>query len=181
MNKQFKFTSHSALSFSVSVHGRQTYINFSPAYRGLSYFITTDELVAEKVRAHRWFREGRIKESVEELIPAKKEHPYIQAPMPEKKKYSILGKTMAAPKSVNPQRQDMEEDRVVKEEPTVEGTTDNAENGVSSFVAEDVTSFMEAKEFFITNFGIQRSEMPTKEAVSALCGQYNVVFPNYPL
>ena len=176
MNKQYKFTSRSALSFSVNVHGLQTYINFSPAYRGLSFFITTDEAVSAKVRTHRWFREGRIKESVEVLLPPKKEQAYIQVPIPEKKKYSILGKTMATPKAAQPRQ---EEQPVVKEDLTT-GHQENQDKP-QSFVAEEVSSFMEAKEFFITNYGVQRSDVSTKEAVASLCKELNVVFPNYPL
>lgn len=168
--------SRSALSFAVNAHGRQTYINFSPAYRGLSYFITTDEVLASKVRAHRWFREGRITESAEEILPAKEPRPYVQPPMPEKKKYSILGKTMATPKAAQPQQ---EEQPVVKENLTT-GQSENQDKP-QSFVAEDVTTFMEAKEFFITNYGLQRSEVSTKEALAECCKLYKVVFPNYPL
>ena len=182
MTRQFKFTSRSSLSFSVSVHGRQTYINFSPAYRGLSYFITTDEAVAAKVRLHRWFREGRIKESVEELLPAVKEKEYIQAPVPQKKKYSILGKTMAAPMNAKPHQDTVPVAHEANNLPSASAVeSPSPKEEVQSFVAEDVTSFMEAKEFFITNYGMQRSEVSTKEAVAALCKELNVVFPNYPL
>jgi len=180
MNKQFKFTSRSSLSFSVNAHGRQAYVNFSPAYRGLSYFITKDEVLAARIRAHRWFREGRITEAVEELLPPKKEQAYIQAPMPEKKKYSILGKTMAAPRQKQePATEASTASSVTPESP--ERPESAAEEPAPSIISEDVASFMEAKEFFITNYGVQRSDVSTKEAVAALCRQFNVVFPNYPL
>lgn len=168
--------SRSALSFAVNAHGRQTYINFSPAYRGLSYFITTDEVLASKVRAHRWFREGRITESAEEILPAKEPRPYVQPPMPEKKKYSILGKTMATPQQKQPSADPVPE---VPESPEHLGNLAN--DPAPAIVAEDVTTFMEAKEFFITNYGLQRSEVSTKEALAECCKLYKVVFPNYPL
>lgn len=172
--KQFKFMSRSALSFAVNAHGRQTYINFSPAYRGLSYFITTDEVLASKVRAHRWFREGRITESAEEILPAKEPRPYVQPPMPEKKKYSILGKTMAKPQQKQPSVPES-----APESP--ENPELLANDTAPAIVAEDVTTFMEAKEFFITNYGLHRSEVSTKEALAECCKLYKVVFPNYPL
>lgn len=174
--KQFKFMSRSALSFAVNAHGRQTYINFSPAYRGLSYFITTDEVLASRIRAHRWFREGRITESTEEVLPPRESRPYVQPPIPEKKKYTILGKAMATPKSPQPQQK---EQPVVKEDLTTAQTEE--QRNPQSFLAEDVTTFMEAKEFFITNYGLQRSDVSTKDAVAELCKMYNVIFPNYPL
>lgn len=172
--KQFKFKSRSALSFAVNAHGRQTYINFSPAYRSLSYFITTDEVLASKIRAHRWFREGRITESAEEILPPKEARPYIQPPVPEKKKYSILGKAMATPQP--------------KQQPTPSAAPEPpgnpeplANDPTPAIMVEDVTSFMEAKEFFITNYGVRRSDVSTKEAVADFCRLYGVSFPNYPL
>lgn len=177
MSKQYKFQSRSALSFAVNAHGRQTYVNFSPAYRGLSYFITSDEVLAGKIRSHRWFREGRIKETVEDVLPASEQRPYIQAPMPVKKAYSILGKPMAAPKPKQASKAPAEIDI-----PEIPSVSDRQESSQSSpFVAEDVASFMEAKEFFITKYGVQRSEVSTKDAVSVLCKRFNVTFPNYPL
>jgi hypothetical protein len=59
--------------------------------------------------------------------------------------------------------------------------TEALQEASTAIVAEDVTSFMEAKEFFITNYGVQRSDVANKEAVSQLCKQYNVTFPNYPV
>ena len=72
-----------------------------------------------------------------------------------------------------------------KEEPVVKEnlTTEQSEEqqNPNSFVADEVSSFMEAKEFFITNYGVQRSDVASKDAVAALCKEYNVVFPNYPI
>lgn len=177
MSKQYKFQSRSALSFAVNAHGRQTYVNFSPAYRGLSFFITSDEVLAGKIRSHRWFREGRITETVEDILPASEERPYVQPPVPERKTYSILGKPMASPKPKQATKSPAD-----IEIPGVPPVVEKKENSqVPAFVADDVASFMEAKEFFITNFGVQRSEVSTKDAVSALCKRFNVTFPNYPL
>ena len=172
--KQYKFTSRSALSFAVTHAGRQMYVNFSPAYRGLAYFITTDESLALKIRSHRWYREGRINEQVVDILPPAEEKKFIPTAPPEPKKYSILGKSMAstmpaAGKEAQYPASFPEEDQNPKEQPS------------ASIVADEVSSFMEAKEFFITNFGVQRSEMTSKDAIAALCKQYNVTFPNYPV
>lgn len=151
------------------------YVTFSPAYRGLSFFITTDENLAKKIRLHRWFRDGRINEQIVEIKPAKEEKPFQPVAPPEPKKYSILGRPMAT--AVKPQQEAAaetntapfpEEDQNPKEQP-------------AAFVADEVTSFMEAKEFFITNYGVSRSEVTSKDAIALLCKDHNVTFPNYQL
>lgn len=173
--KQYKFISRSALSFSVLHGGRQMYVNFSTAYRGLSYYITTDAALAEKIRRHRWFRDGRITEQAVEMEgPAEEKH-YEPTMPPAPKKYSILGKTMAAPqapKTVKPQPEKL---------PVMEDQNPKETEGANPFMAEEVTSFMEAKEFFITNYGVQRSDVSSKDAIAQLCKEFGVVFPNYPV
>lgn len=170
--KQYKFTSRSALSFAVAHNGRQTYVSFSPAYRGLSYFITTDESLAQKIRKHRWYREGRINEQIVEIKPAKEEKPFQPTMPPEPKKYSILGKPMAVAQPVKSQQQETPQAKAITAE---QAPTETA----PALVTEDVTSFMEAKEFFITNYGLSRAEVANKEAIAQLCKEHNIAFPNY--
>lgn len=169
--KQYKFKSRSALSFAVMHNGRQMYVNFSPAYRGLSFYITTDPSLADKIRKHRWFREGRIDEEVVEILPAMEAKPYQPAMPQEPKRYSILGKPMSTsvPKQHEP----------VAEMPQQVPAQESAASAAIS--PDEVSSFMEAKEFFITNYGLQRSDVANKDAVAALCKEFGVVFPNYPL
>lgn len=174
--KQYKFRSRSALSFAVMHEGRQMYVNFSPTYRGLSYYITTDPGLAEKIRKHRWFREGRVSEEVVEIQPAKEANPFQPTMPPEPKKYSILGKSMSSSMPVKSQQK---EGSVVKENLAAEKSEDQQDS--RPFVADEVSSFMEAKEFFITNYGLQRSEVASKDSIQQLCKEYNVVFPNYQL
>ena len=152
------------------------YVNFSPTYRGLSYYITTDSGLAEKIRKHRWYREGRVSEEVVEIQPAKESKPFEPTMPPEPKKYSILGKSMA---STMPGKPLQKEEPVVKENLTTEQSEE--QQNPQSFVADEVSSFMEAKEFFITNYGVHRSDVASKDAVAALCKEFNVVFPNYPI
>ena len=78
-----------------------------------------------------------------------------------------------------PAKPQQREEPVVKENFTTEQSEEQQNS--QSFVADEVSSFMEAKEFFITNFGVQRSDVASKDAVAALCKEYNVTFPNYPL
>ena len=175
--KQYKFTSRSALSFAVTHGGRQMYVTFSPAYRGLAYFITTDESLAVKIRAHRWFREGRINEQVVDILPPAEEKKFTPTAPPEPKKYSILGRSMASsmPAASKAVQQDQSQASFPEEDQNPK------EQASSSIVADEVSSFMEAKEFFITNYGVQRSDVASKDAISALCKEYNVTFPNYPV
>lgn len=170
--KQYKFTSRSALSFATTHNGRQMYVTFSPAYRGLAFFITTDEALAAKIRAHRWYRDGRIQEQVVDILPAAEEKKFTPTAPPEPKRYSILGKPMA---TTQPAKQEEAARPAEAAEPEA------PQEASTAIVAEDVTSFMEAKEFFITNYGVQRSEVANREALAQLCKQYSVTFPNYPL
>lgn len=78
-----------------------------------------------------------------------------------------------------PGKPQLKEEEVVKENLTA-GMSEEQQNP-QSFVADEVSSFMEAKEFFITNYGVQRSDVASKDAVAALCKEYNVVFPNYSI
>ena len=171
--KQYKFKSRSALSFAVTHNGRQMYVTFSPAYRGLAYFITTDESLAAKIRSHRWFREGRINEQVVDILPPVEEKKFTPTAPPEPKKYSILGRSMA---STMPAASKEAQPASLPEE-----DQNPNEQASARIVADEVSSFMEAKEFFITNFGVQRSDVASKDAVSALCKEYGVTFPNYPV
>lgn len=66
MKKLYKFVANSSLSFAVIHCGRMMYINFSAFFRGKSTYHTTDRELAEKIRAHKWYREGRITETIEE-------------------------------------------------------------------------------------------------------------------
>lgn len=64
MKKLYKFVASSSLSFAVIHCGRMMYVNFSAFFRGKSTYHTTDRELAEKIRAHKWYREGRITEVV---------------------------------------------------------------------------------------------------------------------
>ena len=75
-----------------------------------------------------------------------------------------------------PQKPQQKEESVVKENLITEQSEVQ-----QTFVADEVTSFMEAKEFFITNYGVQRSDVSSRDAIAALCKELNVTFPNYPL
>ena len=176
---QYKFSSRSSLSFAVHHNGRARYVNFSPSYRNQSYFITNDVTLAEKIRQHRWFKEGRISEEIVEIQPAKVTPAYQPSAPAEKKTYSILGRPMATntPKPAdteNEQNNDSNEQSDVAEE-----IINQKPEVANQFSVDSVTSFMEAKEFFVNNYGIARSECANRAMLEALCQHYNVQFPNY--
>ena len=180
----YNFTAPSALSFSVVHRGRKMFVNFSLPINGVARYMTKDEGLAKKICAHRWFRQGLIRLSVQEeadAVPQKRDEK--PATVPEHPSYTILGKPMSPkiPTFCHP----VPADEPVQETPTEEATGEEVPveepSAVSQFTPECVTSFMEAKEYFTTVLGVDRSLCTTKEAIAALCGQYNVEFPNYRL
>ena len=85
------------MSFAVIHCGRMMYINFSAFFRGKSTYHTTDRELAEKIRAHKWYREGRITEIIEEdedVIHDENEENSVLQEKEVKQRYSILGKRM---------------------------------------------------------------------------------------
>lgn len=180
----YNFTSSSALSFSVIHRGRKLFVNFSLPINGVARYMTRDEGLAKKICAHRWFRQGLIQLAVQdEADTVSQKRDEKPATVPEHPTYTILGKPMS-PK-IPTFRHPIPVDEPVQESPAEEvaGEEVPAEepSAVSQFTPESVTSFLEAKEYFTTVLGVDRSLCTTKEAIAALCGQYNVEFPNYRL
>lgn len=58
----YQFRAKSAISFRVINRGREMYVTFSQCFRGSSTYFTSDAGLADIIRRHRWFREGRITE-----------------------------------------------------------------------------------------------------------------------
>jgi hypothetical protein len=66
------------------------------------------------------------------------------------------------------------------------GANDEASTAAESvqsttMTAEMVESFIDAKEFFVENYGLERSKITSKVVLTELCEQYGVTFPNYTL
>lgn len=177
--KQYKFRAASALNFSLVHNGRTMYIAFSPAYRGVSMFITDDATLAEKIKQHRWYREGRMTLTVEDAAEKAPEVKPSVATVPERKAFNLSSMKV----HVSPPEPAQE---AVIGNPPFDTNVDDAtlvNEGEESegMKAEDVSSFMEAKEFMIDNFGIARSECPNKAVLASLMEQYGVEFPNYEI
>lgn len=178
--KQYKFRATSALNFSVVHNGRTMYIAFSPAYRGQSMYITDDAALAKKIMQHRWYREGRMTLTVEDAAEkAPKVKPSV-ATVPERKTFNLSSMKVHVDAPLKPAKES-----VIGNPPfdanVDEATQANEGEESEGMKAEDVSSFMEAKEYMIDNFGIARSECPNKTALAGLMKQYGVEFPNYDI
>ena len=178
--KQYKFKAKSSLNFSIDHNGRAMYISFSPAYRGQSMFITEDAALAEKIKQHRWYREGRMTLTVEDAAEKAPEVKPTPTTVPERKPFNLSGMKVQVAAPSEPAHE------AVVANPPYEASADEAtqvNEGEESegMKAEDVSSFMEAKEYMIDNFGIARSECPNKTALASLMEQYGVEFPNYDI
>ena len=182
MTTYYNFTAASAFSFPVMHRGRKVFVSFSAPVNGVSRYLTTDKALADKICAHRWFRLGliRLRVETEGDAPASRE-PERPATVPERKEYSIMGRTMA-PKIPTFRNPIDNSQLIIDNSGTDEAPAADAdEEEAPAFSADDVTSFLEAKEYFITVMGVDRSLCTNKEALARLCEQYGVEFPNYNL
>lgn len=182
MKKLYKFVANSSLSFAVIHCGRMMYINFSAFFRGKSTYHTTDRELAEKIRAHKWYREGRITEIIEEdedVIHDKNEENSVLQEKEVKQRYSILGKRMCT--YIPPASSNQEEKESRSTEQTGEKEEVIQEDRDIQEDIENVTSFLEAKDFFEVRFKVPRSQCGNKETLSSLCKEHGIQFPNYPL
>lgn len=182
MKKLYKFVANSSLSFAVIHCGRMMYINFSAFFRGKSTYHTTDRELAEKIRAHKWYREGRITEIIEEdedVIHDKNEENSVLQEKEVKQRYSILGERMCT--YIPPASSNQEEKESRSTEQTGEKEEVIQEDRDIQEDIENVTSFLEAKDFFEVRFKVPRSQCGNKETLSSLCKEHGIQFPNYPL
>lgn len=182
MKKLYKFVANSSLSFAVIHCGRMMYINFSAFFRGKSTYHTTDRELAEKIRAHKWYREGRITEIIEEdedVIHDENEENSVLQGKEVKQRYSILGKRMCT--YIPPASSNQEEKESRSTEQTGEKEEVIQEDRDIQEDIENVTSFLEAKDFFEVRFKVPRSQCGNKETLSSLCKEHGIQFPNYPL
>jgi hypothetical protein len=158
------------------------YINFSAFFRGKSTYHTTDRELAEKIRAHKWYREGRITEIIEEdedVIHDENEENSVLQEKEVKQRYSILGKRMCT--YIPPASSNQEEKESRNTEQTGEKEEVIQEDRDIQEDIENVTSFLEAKDFFEVRFKVPRSQCGNKETLSSLCKEHGIQFPNYPL
>lgn len=163
---QYRFFSTSKLSFAIRHNGRDTYVNFGDLYANISRFNTTDKTLAQKIRKHRWFRTGLIKEET-----------------PQHLTDSMDNETTQADSQVPTLITEGDEVLQTADEPQ-QGTTDEPQQGTTESQGirpEDVTSLAEAKDYLRTFYGAPRETISSRDKVAEFCTMNNIVFPNFDL
>jgi hypothetical protein len=188
MSKLYRFNANSSLSFRVINRGREMAVTFSQCYRGSSSFFTHDAELAALIRAHKWFRTGRIKEVEIEDDPVPATPTVETETQTPKRTYSIRGRRMVSVPASTPTVEEEEKKEEVAPEavtdaPTVETETtaetaeETAETG---FSPESVSTFYEAKEYVLDHFeDADRTQLRSKERLYEFCQAHGLTFPNY--
>lgn len=183
---QYRFISKSKMSFAVRHNGRDTYVNFSIPYSNVSRFITTDKTLAEKIRKHIWFREGRIKEETPvvlspDIVPETPEEISDENTTNESwLKKELFNEQTTASDSTTTETADEQttaSDNTTTE-PADEQTQQDEPQGIRP---EDVTSLAEAKDYLKTYYAAPREAIASREKVAEFCTANNIVFPNFEL
>lgn len=180
----YNFSAHSAVSFAVVHGGRRFFVNFSPLISGVSRYLTTDKKLADKIVAHRWFRQGLITLNVEvenDEKPVSKVELINEA---VHTKAASSGFTLSSLKAqaANPV---VTTASSTVEQPIIADTETEAHTPVeveekTNFSIDEVSTFVEARQYMIDVIGIT-TPIKSKEDLLALCTEHNIEFPNYPL
>lgn len=188
--KRFTFYAQSKFILQIPNKGRNMTVKFSDVFRNYSSFTTTDSDLAEKIRKHRWFREGRIKEKEPKEITEFKKKPVEVSQsvaattlneLNERRQRAVKSLSLGGRRGRKPKEKEkveIPEEKKTEEEKEVEDT--NAVTG-NEIQADDVESLLEAVEFFAVNYGIDKKKIKNDGDIKALCEQYNVTFNNYQL
>ena len=171
--KQYRFRAQSKLSFPIQHNGRNTYVSFGSLYSGVSRFMTTDAILAEKIRKHQWFRIGLIKEDEPIVIEKEENQSTPVAEEQQVQETSIFGKPLFS-------GEEPEESTQPEETHTVEDEDTNQDE-TQGIRPEDVTSLVEAKDYLKTYYAAPREAIATRDKVIEFCKQNNIVFPNLDL
>lgn len=166
-NITYRFRASSKVSFIVTHHGRRAYINFDHLYQGISRFSTTDAALAEKVRAHRWFKCGLIVEDPpvsDEAVEAVEDNaPTEQVEAAE-----------AEPNEVPTEQAEAVEAVEVQQELTKEAAT-------TELTAEDVYSLSDAKHYLREVCGATAAQVANRNLVTDYCSERGITFPHFEL
>lgn len=166
-------------------------VKFSDLFRNYSSYMTTDESLAEKIRATRWYKEGRIKEekpreTVEEDKKTIVHHSVASTTLNELEKRR---RRAVASFNANPKRGRKAKAKVVVPEPEQKNEDVSEDNPVGdqeevsddSFTSDDVETMLEAVEFFVSNYGVDKKTIRSESDIKDLCKKFNVQFKNYQL
>lgn len=179
----YNFSAHSAVSFAVVHGGRRFFVNFSPCISGVSRYLTTDKNLADKIVAHRWFRQGLITLNVEvenDEKPASKLE-LINDSIPTKAASSNfnLSSLKAQPANTVINTASTTEQPIIADTETEAPAPAEVEEK-TNFSIDEVSTFVEARQYMIDVIGIT-TPIKSKEDLLALCTEHNIEFPNYPL
>lgn len=177
----YNFSAHSAVSFAVVHGGRRFFVNFSPCISGVSRYLTTDKKLADKIMAHKWFRQGLISLKVEvenEEKPASKVE-LINDAVPTEAASSgfTLSSLKAQAATVIPGASTAEQPIIAD---TVTESPAPVEEEKTNYSIDEVSSFTEARQYMIDVLGIT-TPIKSKEDLLNLCNENGIEFPNYPL
>lgn len=191
--KQLVFYAQSRFFLKINHRGRIMTVKFSDLFRNYSSYMTTDESLAEKIRATRWYKEGRIKEEepremAEENKKTIVHHSVASTTLNELEerrrravasfKVNLKRGKKAKEKVVIPEPEPEQKDEDVSEDNTV---GDQEEVSGDSFTSDDVETMLEAVEFFVSNYGVDKKTIRSESDIKDLCKKFNVQFKNYQL
>lgn len=179
----YNFSAPSAVSFAVVHGGRRFFVNFSTCTGGVSRYLTDDKKLADKIMAHRWYRQGLITLKVEE---EGEQPPTVYSAPAETTSHVVIPaatssfslSSMHAQPSYPSEYLDGEAS-TVQQAPAV-GETDAHPEDKPNYSIDEVSSFTEARQYMIDVLGVT-TPIKSREDLLNLCTQHGIEFPNYPL
>ena len=187
--KQFVFYAQSRFFLKINHKGRIMTVKFSDLFRNYSSYMTTDESLAEKIRATRWYKEGRIKEEEPREMAEENKKAIVRQSVASTTLNELEERRRRAVASfkANPKRGRKAKEKVVVPEPeqndedVLEDDDDQEEIAGDSFTSDDVETMLEAVEFFVSNYGVDKKTIRSESDIKDLCKKFNVQFKNYQL
>lgn len=180
----YNFSAPSALSFAVVHGGRRFFVNFSTCTGGVSRYLTDDKKLADKIIAHRWYRQGLITLKVEE---EGEQPPTVYSAPAETTSHVVIpaaksGFTLSSLKAQAsyPSGYLEEGEASTVQQVQAVGETDAHPEDKPNYSIDEVSSFTEARQYMIDVLGVT-TPIKSREDLLNLCTQYGIEFPNYPL
>ena len=179
----YNFSAPSALSFAVVHGGRRFFVNFSTCTGGVSRYLTDDKKLADKIMAHRWYRQGLITLKVEK---EGEQPPTVYSAPAETTSHVVIPaatssfslSSMHAQPSYPSEYLDGKASTV--QQATAVRETDAHPEDKPNYSIDEVSSFTEARQYMIDVLGVT-TPVKSREDLLNLCTQYGIEFPNYPL
>lgn len=187
MAKIYTFYSNGAMGLNLRVQGIPVKVRFNNPNGGKASYVTTREAVAETLRRTLQFKTGAITEmeDLQQSLPRRGEQTTDNSQQTEEaKKPSWMTGSMTGGKKTTPSpSQGRENDDVNNdgqqatddgEQVDLFGNPLNGKMGV-----EDVTSYMEAKEYLTGTLGVDTEMVRNKTLLMEYCEKNSIKFPNW--